>query len=144
MMSADALQHQPSLPTFCPITEAVSILSGSGVEERGAIYTRREVVEFILDLAGYTSDRPLHKSRLMEPSFGEGDFLLPAIERLLESWKRDGKNEDVLPVLSSSVRAIELHKETFESTEVFAPDGGVRNEPTPCPRWQPCQPTAAT
>ena len=116
MMSADALQHQPSLPTRCPITEAVSILSSSGVEERGAIYTRREVVEFILDLAGYTSDRPLHKSRLLEPSFGEGDFLLPAIERLLESWKRDGKNEDVLPILSSSVRAIELHKETFEST----------------------------
>lgn len=74
------------------------------------------MVEFILDLAGYTSDRPLYKSRLLEPSFGEGDFLLPAIERLLESWKRVGKNESILSVLSSSVRAIELHKETFEST----------------------------
>tara|TARA_B100000378_G_scaffold109088_1_gene87408 strand:- start:16170 stop:17894 length:1725 start_codon:yes stop_codon:yes gene_type:complete len=115
-MAADALLHQPSLPTLCPITEAVSALSGSGVEERGAIYTRREVVDFILDLAGYTSDRPLYKSQLLEPSFGEGDFLLPAIERLLESWKQVGKSGDILSELSNSVRAVELHKDTFEAT----------------------------
>lgn len=100
----------------CPVIEAVSALSGSGMEERGAIYTRREVVDFILDLAGYTSDRPLYKSRLLEPSFGEGDFLLPAIERLLESWKQVGKSKDILSALSDSVRAVELHKDTFEST----------------------------
>ncbi|MDQ2077481.1 Eco57I restriction-modification methylase domain-containing protein [Marinimicrobium sp. ABcell2] len=115
-MPIDALPTQRSLPTLCPITEAVSAMSGSGAEERGAIYTRREVVDFILDLAGYTSDRPLYKFRLLEPSFGEGDFLLPAIERLLESWKQAGKGEDVLSGLSSSVRAVELHKDTFEAT----------------------------
>ena len=115
-MSANALLHQPSLPTLCPITEAVSALSGSGVEERGAIYTRREVVDFILDLTGYTCDRPLYKSRLLEPSFGEGDFLLPAIERLLESWKQVGKSEEILTELSNSVCAVELHRDTFEAT----------------------------
>ena len=55
----------------------LDVWAGSGVEERGAIYTRREVVEFILDLAGYTPDKPLHRLRVLEPSFGEGDFLLP-------------------------------------------------------------------
>ena len=60
-MPAVTLPRQHSFPTFCPITEAVSILSESDAKERGAIYTRREVVEFILDLVGYTSDRPFYK-----------------------------------------------------------------------------------
>lgn len=115
-MPAITLPRQHSFPTFCPITEAVSILSESDAKERGAIYTRREVVEFILDLVGYTSDRPLYKSRLLEPSFGKGDFLLPAIERLLESYGKTDENEDILAVLLNSVCAVELHKDTFEST----------------------------
>ena len=115
-MPAITLLRQHSFPTFCPITEAVSALSESDAKERGAIYTRREVVEFILDLVGYTSDRPLYKSRLLEPSFGNGDFLLPAIERLLESYGKTDENEDILAVLLNSVCAVELHKDTFEST----------------------------
>ena len=47
-----------------------------GLEARVAIFTRSEVVDFILDLAGYTEDQPLHEKRLLEPSFGGGDFLL--------------------------------------------------------------------
>ncbi len=43
---------------------------------RGAIFTRKEVVEFILDLSGYTVDQELSQFRLLEPSFGEGNFLL--------------------------------------------------------------------
>lgn len=115
-MPATTLPRQHSFPTFCPITEAVSTLSESDAKERGAIYTRREVVEFILDLVGYTSDRPLYQSRLLEPSFGKGDFLLPAIERLLESYRRADENRDILTVLLNSVCAVELHKDTFEST----------------------------
>lgn len=41
--------------------------------ERGAIYTRQETVDFILNLAGYLPDRPLHQFTLLEPSFGNGD-----------------------------------------------------------------------
>lgn len=115
-MSTDALLHQPSLPTLCPISEAVAALSSAGIEQRGAIYTRREVVEFILDLTGYTPDRPLFEQRLLEPSFGEGDFLLPAIERLLKSWEEGGSNRAALSELSESVRAVELHKDSFSST----------------------------
>lgn len=54
---------------------------------RGAIFTRSEVVDFILDLAGYTEDQLLHEKRLLEPSFGGGDFLLPIIQRLLSAWR---------------------------------------------------------
>lgn len=79
--------RQPSFPTFCPVTAAVDAMADAGIEERGAIFTRREVVDFILDLSGYTADRPLHELRLLEPSFGYGDFLLPAIDRLLAAWR---------------------------------------------------------
>ncbi|MBL3575666.1 PaeR7I family type II restriction endonuclease [Rhodovulum sulfidophilum] len=77
---------QPAFPGFCPVPEAVEMLATEGgIEERGAIYTKREVVDFILDLTGYTADASLTYYRLLEPSFGDGDFLLPAIDRLLES-----------------------------------------------------------
>ncbi len=88
-------------------------MKSSNAEQRGAIFTRREVVHFILDLTGYTSDKPLWTVRLLEPSFGSGDFLIPAIERLLESSARDGKGADEL---LEAIRGIELHRETFEST----------------------------
>lgn len=82
-------------------------------EERGAIFTRREVVHFILDLAGYTADKSLWQYRLLEPSFGAGDFLIPAIERLLVAAIRDGRSAaDLL----GSIRAIELHRVTHDAT----------------------------
>ena len=59
------------------------LASNTEADARGAIFTRREVVDFILDLVGYTNDQPLHEKRILEPSFGGGDFLLPIIERLL-------------------------------------------------------------
>ena len=37
------------------INKAVYTLSRSGEQERGAVFTKKEVVEFILDLSGYIS-----------------------------------------------------------------------------------------
>ncbi|MFO1150373.1 MAG: Eco57I restriction-modification methylase domain-containing protein [Alsobacter sp.] len=97
------------------MTAAVTALSSGGIEERGAIFTRREVVDFILDLAGYTTDKPLLEMRLLEPSFGDGDFLIPAIDRLLDVWKLEGKPDPVL-ALADCIRAVELHRLTFIGT----------------------------
>ena len=44
-----------SLLGFCPVEKAVAALSQSGVEARGAVFTKSEVVDFILDLVGYTA-----------------------------------------------------------------------------------------
>ena len=52
------------------------------------MFTRREVVDFILDLVGYTADRPLHQARILEPAVGQGDFLLPTIDRLMDAYAR--------------------------------------------------------
>lgn len=84
-----------------------------GVDERGAIYTRREVVEFMLDLAGYTPDNPLHRLRLLEPCFGSGEFLLEAVRRLLTASARLQTKVD----LAHCIRAVELHKSTFQATK---------------------------
>ena len=108
---------QQSLPGLCAITQAVEILATKGgIEARGAIFTRREVVEFLLDLCGYSSDRPLHTLKLLEPSFGGGDFLLPAVERLLTAWKAAGKAQAPVKALSGCICAVELHRSTFEQT----------------------------
>lgn len=70
------LALQPPFPGFCPVTDAVEKLATEGgMEVLGAIYTKREVVDFILDLTGYTTDARLTNFRLLEPSFGDGDFL---------------------------------------------------------------------
>lgn len=113
-MTVNLLVRQPSFPDLCPVTAAVEELASlGGIEERGAIFTRREVVDFILDLAGYTSERPLHKLTLLEPSFGDGDFLLPAIDRLLAAWKAARKAVRPLETLGPCIRAVELHRDTF-------------------------------
>ncbi|MCL9824598.1 Eco57I restriction-modification methylase domain-containing protein [Ralstonia solanacearum] len=109
--------RQPSFPDLCPVTAAVKELAhAGGIEERGAIFTRCEVVEFILDLVGYTTDKPLHKLALLEPSFGDGDFLLPVIDRLLSTWKSHGETARPLETLAGCIRAVELHRDTFSRT----------------------------
>lgn len=112
-----AARKSDALIPVCPVTEATEALATSGgLEARGAIFTRLEVVNFILDLAGYTEDQPLHRRRLLEPSFGAGDFLLPAVGRLLTAWRTSKGAKSALDDLSNAVRAIELHRETFDAT----------------------------
>ena len=113
-----SLTAQTSFPGFRLITEAVERLaSDSSIEERGAINTKREVVEFILDIVGYTADKRLLDYRLLEPSFGNGDFILPAVERLLVAARRESGGlgfEKLVP----AVRGVELHRKTFERSRL--------------------------
>ena len=100
------------------VTDAIEKLaSNSGTEGRGAVFTRIEVVDFILDLVGYTINRQLHLKRILEPSSGAGDFLLPIIGRLLASWKKDSEQiQSITEELGNAIRAVELHRETYDAT----------------------------
>lgn len=93
----------------------MNAVANAGIEARGAIFTRREVVDFMLDLSGYTDDRPLHEMRLLEPAFGGGDFLIPAIERLMRAWARTGQANPCLN-LAGCIQAVELHRGSFLET----------------------------
>lgn len=118
MIPAVALRQSSLLDDLCPITAAVDALASAGaVNERGAIFTKREVVDFILDLCEYTPGHDLTQRRLLEPSFGGGDFLLPALERLLASWRCNSKDGPVFDRLKDCFLAVELHRDTYERTK---------------------------
>ncbi len=105
--------HQTSLSGMCLAEVTAARVAESDVGERGAVFTRHEVVNFILDLVGYTHDKTLYEQRLLEPSFGNGDFLLAAVERLVEAWHG---REVPVSKLTNAIRAVELHQATFQKT----------------------------
>jgi adenine-specific DNA-methyltransferase len=61
------------------------------MEPKGSVYTKGWVVELLLDLAGYDPKINLVDRVAVEPSTGEGAFLAPMIERLLDSCERLGR-----------------------------------------------------
>ncbi len=73
--------------------------------QHGEVFTRRWVVELILDLAGFTADRDLATMVAVEPSCGAGAFLVPMVERLAESCRQHGRS---LTEARGSLRAFDL------------------------------------
>lgn len=97
------MRHQ--IPLF---TEAQSLLPTAEEEmlgEHGEVFTRRWVVELILDLIGYTPDRDLAQMVAVEPSCGSGAFLVPMVERLLASCRTHGR---AIEELTGAIRAVDL------------------------------------
>lgn len=84
---------------------------GHEEKKRGAIFTKQTVVDFMLDLIGYDSTDDLFDRKLMEPSFGGGRFLLGAVDRLLESWRR--QTSPHVDQLLNAIRGVELDTESF-------------------------------
>ncbi len=87
----------------------------NNTKERGAVSTKPAVIDFMLDLLGYTHETPLWKRRLMEPSFGSGGFIIAAAQRLLSSWEH-GESAGDDSVLDETIRAVELDRNTFNAT----------------------------
>lgn len=71
----------------------------------GEVFTRRWIVDLILDLVGYTPDKDLGAQTLVEPSCGTGAFLVPVVERLLESSAAHGHDPRAL---GPAIRALDL------------------------------------
>ena len=86
-------------------------------EARGAVYTKRWVVELLLDLAGYRSEDNLLDVLAVEPAAGDGAFLGPMIERLLNSCLLLGR-----PVseCAHSLVAYELDQESAARARTLA------------------------
>lgn len=57
------------------------------LDSKGVVYTKRWVVELLLDLAGYRSEANLVDAVAVEPAAGDGAFLGPMIERLADSCR---------------------------------------------------------
>ena len=85
------------------------------VQNYGEVFTRRWVVEVLLDLTGYTVDRDLAGVHLLEPACGSGAFLGPAVERLLRSARARGRD---LSSLGVAMRAYDLQPDHVEAARV--------------------------
>lgn len=107
-----------ALPLPSEVENALeSLASTPEIEARGAVFTRVEVVEFILDLVGYVDSEPLHQRRILEPALGTGDFLMPMVDRLLAAWRRHAGTSSASNIdLSKAIRGVELHRKTFADT----------------------------
>jgi hypothetical protein len=79
----------------------------------GEVFTRRWVVEFILDLVGYRSGKDLGSKVIVEPACGAGAFLIPVLERLLESCRVHGHD---IAYRTGAVRAFDLLESNVELT----------------------------
>jgi adenine-specific DNA-methyltransferase len=81
------------------------VASAEEGHDYGAVFTRRWVVELILDLVGYSSDRDLAVQRAIEPACGAGAFLGPMVERLSGSCRLHGRP---ISEAADAIRACDL------------------------------------
>jgi len=112
--------RQPSLFDFVPdeVVQAVEKMANSPSEDRGAVFTKRTIVDFILDLAGYVTSAKLVNLRILEPSFGNGDFVFPIVDRLLATIPLNSrKSNNTVAQLANCIRGVELHQATFAETQ---------------------------
>ncbi|MEE1762938.1 Eco57I restriction-modification methylase domain-containing protein [Streptomyces sp. SP18BB07] len=73
--------------------------------EHGEVFTRRWVVDLILDLLGYTADKDLCDVKLVEPACGSGAFLVAVASRISASCR--AHNRPIADALAA-VRALDL------------------------------------
>lgn len=89
-------------------------------ESRGAVFTRPEIVDLILDLAGYTPDKPLHKLCLLEPGCGESAFLQAIVSRLMSAYKSaGGQLSKASTALEDAVRAIDIDADAIAKSRAL-------------------------
>ncbi|WP_079913060.1 N-6 DNA methylase [Paenibacillus sp. 32352] len=136
MNSLEVEQGQPTQIDIFEFNQPafVDTLDDVVKKKSGSFYTKPEIVELILDLVGYTSNSPLFEKSLLEPSTGHGAFLIPAVERLLESLTNHlgesvfNDEEKLYNLLHKAIRSIELNEEKHEYlfealTELFLRKG---------------------
>lgn len=94
--------------------------------EAGVVYTKRWMVDLVLDLAGYLPEKRLADMVALEPSAGDGAFLSAMVRRLVESCERHGtpltKAVNALQAFeidwAAAAKAVEVVRETLVSMRV--------------------------
>ena len=60
--------------------------------ENCQIFTPPTIVNKMLDMIGYTNDN-IATNTILEPSFGDGAFLVPIVQRILQYGKQNKHQE---------------------------------------------------
>jgi len=94
--------------------------------EHGEVFTRRWVVDLILDLVGYQEQRDLAGMTALEPACGSGAFLVPMVERLVRSANAHGHD---LATAQQAIMAVDLLQANVDRSRAAAAEalvlGGV-------------------
>jgi len=79
----------------------------------GQVYTPEWIVDLILDNSGYTGDAVLHK-KIIEPSFGDGVFLLQILKRIIVEAKVQKLTLDEIKLtIQNNVYGIEIDNHEY-------------------------------
>lgn len=79
----------------------------------GEVFTRRWVVDLILDLVGYRDTQDLAMKRIVDPACGDGAFLTPIAERIITSCRALGRP---LADAWDAVRAFDLQRRHVDTS----------------------------
>ena len=77
----------------------------------GDVFTSPWIVSFMLDLIGYTPDKNLSSCKLLEPSFGYGDFLTEIQRRLILSAEKF--DFDASTAMSQNIYGCEIDESKY-------------------------------
>ena len=81
--------------------------------DKGQVYTRTEVVEFMLTAMGLNTCDDLKNVRFLEPSCGEGEFVVAIVDRLINIPKK----RPAVRELATKLLAVDLVKNSLEITK---------------------------
>ncbi len=95
-VARDSENSSPALNGGRAIAEGAELVAAAKriVHSHCAVYTHPDVACSILDRVGWVASADLTQRRLLEPSCGDGSFLLPAVDRLLDSRRRAGEIDE--------------------------------------------------
>ena len=125
-MTAEAQQL-----TLLPRDFAWHPKSAEDSDNHGEIFTRRWIVELILDLAGYTADRDLALLRAVEPCCGAGAFVTVMVERLVIGAHRHGRQ---ISETAGSIVAYDLRRDNVAKARRAAADALISGGVADCRR----------
>lgn len=76
------------------------------------IFTPNKYVKYMLDVVEYTSD--LYGKKILENSFGEGNFLVEIIERyIIDCKKNNYSNEEIVTGLANDIYGFEIDRNIY-------------------------------
>lgn len=84
--------------------------------ENCQIFTPPTIVNKMLNMIGYTDDN-IATNTILEPSFGDGAFLVPIVQRILQYGKQNNKTADEIIAMLGNVYGVELDKKYFDITK---------------------------
>lgn len=97
----------------------------TGRKETGCVYTPPDIVNEVLDAAGYVPTRDLQSMTVLEPSCGNGAFLVEIASRLVESIRLhhpiEGSagqlDEEIAASLLRNIMAIEIDGDALDEAK---------------------------